>query len=55
LAVINGRTFANGEQGTIKAGKTSVTIICYEISDASVVVGIAGTAERKELILSAKH
>jgi len=51
VAVINNRTFVVGEAGQIKIGTNTLHLICHEISDDSVSVGIDGTSERKELSL----
>lgn len=42
LAIINNRTFAVGEEHTIKLGEQRLNVKCVEIRDDSVVVNVGG-------------
>lgn len=49
LAMINNQTLGAGETGKVKLGDSVVKVTCVEIRDASAVVTIEGSDERREL------
>ena len=49
LALINGQTFAQGEQGNVKTAGRSVRVRCVEISDSSVIVELVDLKEVRRL------
>jgi len=51
LALINNRTLEVGEQTEFKINNQIIKIRCVEIRDKSVVIGLEGTAETKEIHL----
>ena len=53
LALINNRTLQAGEDCDIKIGSQSFKIRLLEVRDRSVVVGMEGTAETKEIRMRA--
>jgi hypothetical protein len=52
VAMINGRSFAENEQGKIALGKTNVVVRCLEIQRDRVSVLMVGSGEQRELRLS---
>jgi len=50
-ALINGRTFAVGEEGTVQVGGTNTTIRCLGIATDSVRLEVLGTGEEEVLRL----
>jgi len=51
LAMINNQTFAVNEQGKVRVGDSNVLVRCVEILDASVVIQVEGSSERRVLQL----
>jgi hypothetical protein len=51
LALINDRTFAEGETGKVRVGATNVTLRCVEIRGGSVIVQNEASEEKQELLL----
>jgi hypothetical protein len=51
LAMINDRTFEVQEQGTVRVGKTNVTLRCLAIRRDSVRIQIVGSGQEQELRL----
>jgi len=49
LAMINGRTFAIGEESTLKHGAQSMKVKCIDIKDDSVVVEVNGSTKELKL------
>ena len=54
LAIINGKTFAVGDAGKIKAATNTVMIRCVSIGDTSVTVTMDGIQGERELRLAEK-
>jgi hypothetical protein len=54
LALINDRTFSEGESGKVRVGDGSVTLRCLEIREGSVLVQVAGADDKQELPLRGK-
>lgn len=52
FALINNKTFAKGDQATVKVGDKRVTIHCVEIRESSVMVSIEGIDGTRELKMS---
>jgi hypothetical protein len=55
FALINNATFETMEKGRVRVGQTNLLIRCLEIRDDSVVIQVDGSAEKKQLFLSAKQ
>ena len=53
LAMLNNRTLEAGEQFDFKYNTQTVRIRCVEIREKSVIIGIDGTPETKEIHLRA--
>jgi hypothetical protein len=53
LAIINNRTFAEGESGEVPSRTGRVLVRCIEIKDSSVTVEVSG--ERVELLLRSSN
>ena len=51
LALLNYKTFAQGETGDLRVGGTNVKITCREIHDGSVLIEVSGVSELRELKL----
>ncbi len=51
LALIDNRAFSAGESGRVRVGQTNVVLRCLEIRSNSVVIEVAGSAEKQELFL----
>jgi hypothetical protein len=49
FAIINDRTFAKGEEASVKVGERGIKVKCLELSERSVLVAIEGVQEAKEL------
>lgn len=49
LAMINNRTFAVGEEYTLKCGKQSIKVKCVEIKDDGVVIEVDGSTKELKL------
>ncbi len=54
FALINDATFEVSESGKVRVGSTNVAIQCLEIRDHSVIIRLAGSNEKKVLLLPAK-
>jgi len=51
LAMLNNRTLENGEYIELKLNSQPIKVRCLEIREKSVLIGIEGTAETKEIHL----
>ena len=51
FALVNDTTLEKGEQAKVRVGSTNVVVRCVEISDASVVLSVAGASEPTQLLL----
>jgi hypothetical protein len=51
LAIINGKTFATGESGSVKVGPRFVNVHCLAVTPTSATVSIDGAATPKQLLL----
>ena len=51
FALINDTTLEKGEQAKVRVGRSNVVVRCVEISDASVVLSVAGASEPTQLLL----
>ncbi len=51
LALLNNRTLEAGEEAQFKVNNQLVTVRCVEVREKSVVIGLAGTTETKEIHL----
>ena len=54
LAILNGKTFARGEKGEVKANGKVIQVHCLEIRENSVVVEVEGYKKPIEIIFSGK-
>jgi hypothetical protein len=54
FALINDQTFASGEQSKVKLGDSNIVVRCVEIRPNSVVVQVAGSDAKQELVLGAQ-
>ena len=54
LAILNGKTFAQGEKGEVKANGKVIQLHCLEIRDNSVVVEVEGYKKPIEIVYSGK-
>jgi len=51
LAMLNNRTVEAGEETEVKINNQTIRVRCVEVRDKSVVIGIEGTAETREIHL----
>ena len=54
LAILNGKTFAQGEKGEVKASGKVIQIHCLEIRDNSAVVEVEGYKKPIEIVYSGR-